>query len=218
MHFDYIGGPWSSYGGAGGEGGLSLRTREVMLRAVNFIHSRNQGKDMALQRGDDAMVVEAIILLMQEDAVFRDNVNLAQAMDTYMFVRNDYANNLRFLEIVRAQQKAFKEGKGKGRRDYAQESQLQIHQSGIPLGTTGTLGGWNDTARIEHLEACPEMKVFFPVLHNGACFGANPDPLGCFKYLCEQGGLKCRQSATKGALSTQWESKGEKLTLTLGVG
>ena len=34
--------------------------------------------------------------------------------------------------------------------------------------------------------------MFFPSLHSPSCFGAQPDTLECFKYLCDYGGLPCR--------------------------
>lgn len=87
---------------------------------------------------------------------------------------------------------------------------------GQPLGAAGTLAGLNDTARIAAMEYCPELKMFFPALHNSACFGAEPDALGCFQYLCEFGGLKCKTSR-----SVQWKptkaNRGNLVTLSLDV-
>lgn len=33
--------------------------------------------------------------------------------------------------------------------------------------------------------------MMFPSLHSPSCFGADPNILECFKYLCNDGGLKC---------------------------
>lgn len=69
-----------------------------------------------------------------------------------------------------------------------------------PLGAQGTLSQMSDEQRIKALEFCPELKLFFPVLHATSCFGANPRPLQCFKFLCESGGLKCGEE-TAGQIS-----------------
>jgi hypothetical protein len=65
--------------------------------------------------------------------------------------------------------------------------------SGGPLGATGVLAGLNDSSRQKYLDYCPELKMLFPSLHSPHCFGAEPDPLECLKFLCGGGGLKCRE-------------------------
>ena len=62
---------------------------------------------------------------------------------------------------------------------------------GRPLAVSGTLSGLSDQARQEYLDYCPEMKMMFPSLHNDACFGAEPNALECFKYLCITSRLRC---------------------------
>lgn len=53
---------------------------------------------------------------------------------------------------------------------------------GLPLGAVGTFASLNDTHREQYVEQyCPELKMFFPSLHNGACFGAEPNAVECFK-------------------------------------
>lgn len=52
----------------------------------------------------------------------------------------------------------------------------------LPLGASGTLPYLNDTVRSQFIDTCPEMKMMYPSLHSPACFGAEPDPLKCFRY------------------------------------
>ena len=49
------------------------------------------------------------------------------------------------------------------------------------FGASGILSGLNDTDRQTFINYCPELKMFFPSLHSPHCFGADPDPLGCFR-------------------------------------
>ena len=65
-----------------------------------------------------------------------------------------------------------------------------------PLAVSGTLPGLTDQLRQEYLDYCPEMKMMFPSLHNDACFGAEPNALECFKYLCITSRLRCGEKFT----------------------
>jgi hypothetical protein len=62
---------------------------------------------------------------------------------------------------------------------------------GAPLAVSGTLAGLDDAARQQFLDYCPEMKMMFPSVHNAACFGAEPNALECFKYMCITSRLRC---------------------------
>ncbi len=68
---------------------------------------------------------------------------------------------------------------------------------GSPLAVSGTLSGLSDQARQEYLDYCPEMKMMFPSLHNDACFGAEPNALACFKYLCITSRLRCGEKVNE---------------------
>ena len=69
-----------------------------------------------------------------------------------------------------------------------------------PFGAIGTLAGLTDSQRTAAVDFCPELKLFYPSLIHPSCFGASPDPLMCFKYLCEGGGLRC--DTASGSVST----------------
>ena len=86
---------------------------------------------------------------------------------------------------------------------------------GTSLGATGTYAGMKDQERQKMIDYCPELKLFFPSLHAGACFGATPDPITCFEYLCVNAGLHCNSDMTK-----TWTDlkKNVKTTLTLKIG
>jgi len=86
-------------------------------------------------------------------------------------------------------------------------SELQA-DGASPFGAVGTLSPLSDAKRQAYLDYCPELKMFFPSLHNGACFGASPNPLQCFQYLCESGGLKCDTSGSQ--VFSPRNSKGKK--------
>ena len=49
------------------------------------------------------------------------------------------------------------------------------------FGASGILSSLNDTDRQIFINYCPELKMLYPSLHSPHCFGADPDPLGCFR-------------------------------------
>lgn len=79
----------------------------------------------------------------------------------------------------------------------------------------GTLAALSDEERNTAIEFCPELKLFFPVLHSPNCFGANPKPLHCFKFLCEDGGLHCEKNG--GALKFETEKKQEIISGSVSI-
>lgn len=84
-----------------------------------------------------------------------------------------------------------------------------------PLAAIGTLSGLDDAQRSAALDYCPELKLFFPSLSHPACFGAAPEPVKCFKYLCESGGLKCDQPAS---ISATTGKRGAVTTISITPG
>ena len=59
------------------------------------------------------------------------------------------------------------------------------------FAVSGILPGLSNAERQRFLDYCPEMKMMFPSLHDSACFGAEPNALECFKYLCITSRLRC---------------------------
>lgn len=92
---------------------------------------------------------------------------------------------------------------------------------GKPFGALGTMSGLNDTRRTKIMEYCPELKIFYPSLHSSSCFGATPDPILCFQYLCEHAGLKCRKDQSVTWMSstaiTKQSSLSKEITLSIRV-
>lgn len=161
--YTYIGTPWSALNGIGGSGALSLRNR-------TYIHSvlkdwENSGKNLKGVK-EDILLVRSLI---------DKNINLPPKEVTERFGA---------MEKLPSQHLA----NSKGLLGQTLNTQLAA-----PLGVTGTLGRYDDQSRQHFLDYCPEMKMFFPSLHNPNCFGADPNPIECLKYLCVRGGIKCNK-------------------------
>ena len=52
------------------------------------------------------------------------------------------------------------------------------------FSVSGTIPGVPFAERDKFLTLCPEIKMFYPALHDPNCFGASPDPEGCAKSIC----------------------------------
>ena len=52
------------------------------------------------------------------------------------------------------------------------------------LTATGTLGQVGNIERAKFLDYCIELKMIFPLLHDPACFGANPNGTLCALSIC----------------------------------
>lgn len=63
-HFDYIGAPWGGYSGQGGEGGVSIRNRATILRAVLELENHASTAQSGGNNGggkEDAVLVRALL-------------------------------------------------------------------------------------------------------------------------------------------------------------
>lgn len=150
-------------------------------------------------------------------------------------------NRLKVLETLKRTDKEGLNGSGGGREDVVLVRQLELQRiaskeqtlafgmndgskrfdcsekdHNCPLAYQGTLAGMSDEQRISAIEYCPEIKTVFPSLHSPACFGANPQPLQCFKFLCERGGLKCDEE-TSGQLKYKVGKKRSTKQGTLSI-
>jgi len=164
--FDFIGSPSREFNGMGGDGGLSLRNRTSILAVLRG------GEDVQNRGSDEGLV---FVRSMLKSPKSPSPYVLGSPSDTTAFALNDATQVFNV--------------------DWDPEMVKNMAFGVLPLGAQGTLAGLGDVQRSKALEFCPELKMFFPSLHSGACFGASPRPLECFKFLCESGGLRCDNDA-----------------------
>jgi hypothetical protein len=85
------------------------------------------------------------------------------------------------------------------------------------------MSGLNDSIRQQAIDYCPELKLFYPSLHNPTCYGADPNPIECIRYLCTAGGLKCNKKDKDKDISTykwvdgNYKYSGNKVEITIEV-
>jgi len=163
-----VGSPWRELQGRGGAGGLSLRNRTAILRALHSLQANGQ---QLTGRGarEDVVLVRALL-----------------QRDPSLVAASELTEQLAMTE-ARAWRGAF--------------------------GAVGTLAELDDTQRQARIDYCPELKMMFPSLHSPSCFGADPDVMGCLRYLCNAGGLRCGKTNA----TVSWMDKKAKRIVSLTI-
>lgn len=149
--YDYIGGPWNAFKGVGGDGGLSIRKRKLMLQAINYELDKAKDDEARLTSyktwGQEDVFFISRILEMQKKGLV-SNLRIATKNESMRFqaIGNTYNNDV--------------------------------------FSVSGTIPGVSFIERDKFLTLCPEIKMFYPSLHDPNCFGASPDSEGCAKSIC----------------------------------
>jgi len=180
-HFDWIGGPWNQYNGMGGDGGISIRSRPLMLQVLQYEarqrflqkRERKEGKDGARRTDTEAELNKNIL---SEDDLLADYV-AAPGPDDRFFISRIQEMFGRGIISPQTTQVATAE-------DCMKFQASQDHASEFVLTSSGTLPGLTDKEREDFMRTCPEMKWVYPSLHNPACFGSHVDPVKCQASIC----------------------------------
>lgn len=90
--FDYIGAPWGAFGGRGGSGELSIRSKSVMLEAINMQLAKNNiTRDFTNEWGlEDSFYVKSIIEFIKAGRPLK----LASKEDTKIFAASNSHGDL----------------------------------------------------------------------------------------------------------------------------
>lgn len=160
-NFDYIGAPWDNHRGRGGDGEVSFRSRSLMLQ---IIRDEMQKHPEGPQRED------AYKSWGREDHFFVSKlVQLpAETVSTITHKPIKIASRAETLQFA---------GIGSALNDNV-------------FAVSGTLPSVSYQQRDQFLMLCPEMKLFYPPLHDPNCFGAHPDGDKCALSICALQGKK----------------------------
>ncbi len=164
LHFDYIGAPWKAFKGVGGEGGISVRNRQLMLRVIDFelakAQDEQQRRNAYKEWGqEDRFFVSRMLEMGKRGLLTYSQAASGPDAAIGAFHIASYNDSLRFA------------GTGS---TYNEEV----------WAVSGTLPGLAFDARDRFLGLCPEIKIFYPALHDPHCFGASPDAEGCAASIC----------------------------------
>ena len=155
QHVDYIGSPWKSHYGEGGDGSFSFRNRNAMLDAIKY-----KPYDLKKDSREDYYFLRNL-----KEINNRENDGGGGGGDkiTYRIATKEqthlFAGNLESFDNERG-------------------------PPSLPMVVSGTMASLDHKVRQNILNACPELGMLFPMLHHPSCFGAHPDGEECGKHIC----------------------------------
>jgi hypothetical protein len=164
---DYLGAPWDAFNGQGGDGGISLRKRDSMLKVIEYSTTLSSSKkDQGKERKKEA------------------------SWQTWGAEDRFYVKNM--LAMVKTGEYIFKIAK---RLDTLQWSAIGSYAptphsipplpGEAPWAASGTLPSVKtDKERELFLQYCPELKILYPSTHNPNCFGAQVHAEECAASIC----------------------------------
>jgi hypothetical protein len=156
--FDYIGAPWDNLKGVGGDGGISIRSRDVMIAVINYGYER-----LALKHGNDPkasmLISDGYLHWVPDDLFFVSHMIEMNKKKIANFSIADRASTLRFAAT-----------------GSAANSEVLV--------VSGTLPVLPYDDRNKFMLTCPELKMLYPSLHDPHCFGAKPNGTKCAKTIC----------------------------------
>jgi hypothetical protein len=153
LHYDYIGAPWNAYKGQGGDGGISLRSKSIMLAVIDYElekHTTNEAKQEAYKHWgqEDHFFVSRLVEMTKKKIPSIQNVRISTYNESAKFAGVGGVYNLDIWAV------------------------------------SGTLPDIPFEARDKFQQFCPEIKIFYPSLHDPSCFGASPDGEKCRLSIC----------------------------------
>lgn len=177
--FDYIGAPWNSFHGAGGDGGVSTRNRNVMLAVLAYEAEKQETKGLSVQEKtaaykqwgqEDHFFVSRMLEILKIQRKSKQNMTIALQYPT---IAGERMMEVDFGKVLLASRNETRWFAGN-----SQEVSLQN------FAMLGTLPAVSFQLREQVIAYCPEIKMHYPALHDPNCFGASPDGEKCALNIC----------------------------------
>lgn len=171
LHFDYIGAPWGVAKGNGGDGGISVRTRQAMLDVIDYELAKStdkEAREVAYKNWgqEDVFFVTRLIELNKKQN--KNNKNKSKNREENDNVSSNRSPLYRIATL----------------NETMTFAAIDKHATLEVFAASGILGGIQNTDRDKFLQFCPELKMLYPSLHDPNCFGASPDGEQCAKSIC----------------------------------
>jgi hypothetical protein len=180
FHFDYIGPMWFPFKGLGGDGSISIRSRNLMVQVINY--EMEKYKDKPTEKREKAYTTFG-----QEDTFFvsriKEMIQKGLLYNTNLMIPDNW-NHKKYRGITNMEEidapKVFIANKN----DSMQFAAIDNHLTHEVLVVSGILPAVPFRERDKFIGYCPEVKMFYPSLHDPACFGASPDSEKCAASIC----------------------------------
>lgn len=190
QNYDYIGAPWNSFKGIGGDGGISIRSRNLMLALLTYEYKKLTDKgmeasDMAVVHRkwgqEDHFYISRYVEILKWQQNMKQNytISLRWKTDTPNFdnlvdrLPEERVAVVNFGEVMVAT-------KEQSLRFAGNNGDVNFQNWAI----LGTLPAVNFQLRDQLIGYCPEIKMHYPALHDPNCFGASPDGDKCALNVC----------------------------------
>ena len=95
--FDYIGSPWDAFKGEGGDGGVSIRSRKLMLRVLD--HESSGGSQVMRESQEDHFFISRIQKMRKTGTITSGEFRIATREDTLRFSAIGSASNKDVLVV-----------------------------------------------------------------------------------------------------------------------
>jgi hypothetical protein len=167
QHVDYVGSPWRSMYGEGGDGSFSYRSRTAMLNVLRY-------KPYKLEYGREDQYFLNNLKEMNKLKQAKNKINKAK-------INHDGSRNEEEIKLYRI---ATKEQTHLFAGNLDSFTDDGSDPPPLPMVVSGTMGNLDHDVRQNVLTACPELGMMFPLLHHPSCFGAHPDGEECGRHIC----------------------------------
>jgi hypothetical protein len=153
LPYDFIGAPWNAFRGVGGDGGISIRSRSWMVKAIEYEldkHTDPESRANCYKKWgqEDHFFVSRLLEMHRKGLPGTETLRISTRNESMMFaaVGGWYHNDV--------------------------------------WAVNGILPDVPFKERDKFMQLCPEMKMFYPSLHDPSCFGASPDGEKCALSIC----------------------------------
>jgi hypothetical protein len=181
--FDYIGAPWDFKKGVGGDGGISLRSKSAMLAAIEYQLSHEpteSAKLLAFRKwGQEDQFYVRTLLEMNEKGIFNNNTGFSSSAGSLGDSGSGTGSSTAVVSSV-----VGVPWKLASREDTLRFGAIGSAVNRDVLVVSGILPGVPLDDRQKFMFVCPEIKMFYPALHDPSCFGAQPNGEECAKTIC----------------------------------
>jgi hypothetical protein len=179
LHFDYIGPPWNSFKGFGGDGSISIRNRHLMIDIIKYEYSKYKGDKEKEGNGyknwgqEDMFFVSRLKEMIQKGLLYNSNKMIGGDINNAKWKKLNNDKEISVPQVFIANKND----------SMAYAASGSVYNNDV-WAVSGTLPDIPFVDRDKFIGVCPEIKMHYPALHDPHCFGASPNSEKCAASIC----------------------------------
>lgn len=180
LYFDYIGPPWFPFKGFAGDGSFSIRNRQLMVDIINYEMEKYKDKPIEKQEKayttfgqEDMFFISRLKEMLQKGLLYNTNI-----------MTGDQLNHKKFKNIKNIDEIPVRKVFIANKNDSMKFAAMDHYYNHEVFAVSGTLPSLDFKDRDKFIQYCPEVKMFYPSLHDPHCFGATPESDKCAASIC----------------------------------